>query len=197
MRTPFVAVALAVALTVSACSTTDSSTDTPSSAPTAASSTQAPVPFVVTSTDFVDQGQLPETVKATAFGGQCEGENISPELTWTGAPEGTVSFAITMIDLSSSDFVHWQKVNIPASVTSVGTGEADSLEGISGINGNGTFEYFGPCPPSGEHTYLFTVYALDTMVDLQEGFTIGFARLAFEDHVLGQTTIAGLASPAN
>ena len=193
-----IVVAASAALFLSACGSDDAS---PTESTAAGGSPEASAPadaatFTLTSSDFEGQGQLPETAKATAFGGQCEGDNISPALAWENAPEGTQSFAITMIDLSSSDFVHWQKINIPTSVTSVSTGGADALEGISGINGNGTFDYFGPCPPDDEHTYLFTIYALDTTIDLPEGFTIGFAKNAFEDHILGQATLAGLASPA-
>nr|WP_229680553.1 YbhB/YbcL family Raf kinase inhibitor-like protein [Marinobacterium zhoushanense] len=99
----------------------------------------------------------------------CEGENISPELEWSGAPEGTKSFAIMAYDPDAptgSGWWHWTVFNIPANVTRVETGA--SGEGmlppgaIEGRTDFGVSGYGGACPPigHGDHRYTFTVYAL-------------------------------------
>lgn len=153
--------------------------------------------FVVTSTDFADGGSLPESAKASGFGGQCSGENLNPELTWKGAPSGTVAYAITLIDTSADNYVHWAKADIPAASTEVPAGGADALEGVGGRTGNSSGTYFGPCPPGPDHHYVLTVYALDATLGLDKNFGIGDLRAALEGHVLAEASIAGLAGGAH
>ncbi len=102
----------------------------------------------------------------------CTGQNISPSLSWTGAPKGTKSFAITVYDPDAptgSGWWHWVVFNIPASTTSIPKNAGDVKaklmpEGaIQSRTDFGTDGYGGPCPPRGDkpHHYYFTVYAVD------------------------------------
>lgn len=184
-----------LALIASGCSGSTNATATapsPSQTPPPTASTETG--FAVTSAEFVDGGNLPESVKASAFGGQCKGANVSPALAWTGAPEGTAAYAITLIDTDADGFVHWTKADIPAAVTEVAAGGADALSGVGGQTGHSSGTYFGPCPPGGEHRYVVTVYALDAPLGLGENFGIVDLRAALEGHALAEATITGLAS---
>lgn len=99
----------------------------------------------------------------------CGGKNVAPQLSWTGHPEGTKSFAITCFDPDAptgSGYWHWLAFDIPASVTSLAAGagnDASPAGGKSGYSDFGMNSYGGPCPPKGHglHHYTFTVYALD------------------------------------
>ena len=113
----------------------------------------------------------------------CEGEDTSPQLSWTGAPEGTQSFAIIFDDRDAEegDFVHWVVYSIPANVTELQEGLPAGTGVKEGINDYVKVGYKGPCPPpittgyivptgaSLPHEYAFTVYALDTPIDLPQG----------------------------
>jgi hypothetical protein len=150
--------------------------------------------FVVSSSDFADGGTLPDSATANAFDGQCKGGNVNPQLGWTGAPTGTVTYAITLIDISADNFVHWTKADIPATTTEVPTGGADALAGVGGKTGHSSGTYFGPCPPGPDHHYVFTVYALDATLGLKTNFGIGDLEAAMKGHVLAQRSITGLRS---
>ena len=97
------------------------------------------------------------------------GGNQSPELSWTGVPEGTKSFAVIMYDITAS-FTHWGIYNISANATELpaNAGVVGSTFGTEVTNdyGLGDLSYDGPCPPTTVtpvvHHYVFTVYALDT-----------------------------------
>lgn len=151
--------------------------------------------FVVSSSDFADGGALPDSATASAFGGQCKGANRSPQLSWVGAPDGTVAYAITLIDTSADNFVHWTKADIPGTTTEVPAGGADALAGVGGQTGHSTSTYFGPCPPGPDHHYVFTVYALDATLGLDANFGIGDLVAAMKGHILAQGSLTGLASP--
>lgn len=121
--------------------------------------------FRLTSSDISEGEKLSNKQVMNGFG--CEGDNISPALSWSGAPEGTKSFVVTAYDPDAptgSGFWHWVVANIPSTVTSLPAGvKTEELpEGVlqAGADaGPGTF--IGACPPPGDmHRYVFTVHAL-------------------------------------
>jgi len=126
--------------------------------------------FKLTSTDIKDKGTINAEQVFNGFG--CTGNNISPALSWSGAPAATKSFAVTVYDPDAptgSGWWHWVIVNIPPSVTSLPKNAGDlkselapkgSLQSRTDF---GTQGYGGPCPPKGDkpHRYMFTVFAVD------------------------------------
>ena len=127
------------------------------------------------------------------FNEGCTGGNVSPALSWSGAPDGTKSFVLTVFDPDAptgSGFWHWVMFNIPASVNKLDEGAGKPGGGPAGAtqieNDYGTVGYGGPCPPKGKpHHYIFTVYALSKeKLDLPAkvhaavvGFNVHFATL--------------------
>ncbi|KQW21477.1 YbhB and YbcL [Afipia sp. Root123D2] len=127
--------------------------------------------FAVTSSSFKDGDYLgKDHILSSDFGFGCAGGNKSPQLSWSGAPAGTKSFAVTCYDPDAptgSGFWHWVAINIPPSVTELalgagsagGTLPAGTLQTRTDFGAPG---YGGPCPPEGDHPhrYLFTVHAV-------------------------------------
>jgi len=103
------------------------------------------------------------------------GGNMSPQLTWQHAPDETRSFVVTVYD-EVAQFTHWAMYNIPASTTSLPENAGTPGSGYGVQNGNDFFNpnYNGPCPPTTAtprvHKYVFTVYALDTMLPIVPTF---------------------------
>jgi Raf kinase inhibitor-like YbhB/YbcL family protein len=118
------------------------------------------------STDLEDRGTLPERSVYDGFG--CSGGNVSPQLSWSGAPAGTKSFVVTVYDPDAptgSGWWHWVVYDIPASATELpaGAGGGTGLpEGAKQARTDfGAPGYGGACPPPGKpHRYVFTVHAL-------------------------------------
>ncbi|MDP3889541.1 MAG: YbhB/YbcL family Raf kinase inhibitor-like protein [bacterium] len=101
----------------------------------------------------------------------CDGEDISPHISWSDIPAGTKSIALICDDPDApmGTWVHWVVFNLPFDIKGLPqTADIEALGGIEGKNSWGDKKYGGPCPPDGEHRYYFTVYALDTMLDLDE-----------------------------
>lgn len=116
--------------------------------------------FTLTSTDITDGGVLPDAQV------QAKG-NTSPHLKWSGAPEGTKSFAITCYDPDAptgSGFWHWTVANIPADVSEIAAGGPLPSGAVEGRTDFGEPGYGGAAPPPGHgpHRYIFTVFAVDT-----------------------------------
>lgn len=128
--------------------------------------------FKLSSPDLAS-GTFAERFIAKGFG--CTGGNVSPALSWSGAPAGAKSYALTLHDPDAptgSGFWHWVVTNIPAEATGLAQGAGNGAlppkasgasndfhdTGANGSNGH----YGGPCPPAGDqpHRYVFTVYAL-------------------------------------
>lgn len=123
--------------------------------------------FTLYSTEVL--GQATEMQVYDGFG--CQGRNQSPQLSWTGAPAGTKSFAITMYDPdvpTGSGWWHWLVYDIPAKVADLPSGAGTPGKGgmpagaKQGLTDFGTTGYGGPCPPIGHgiHRYIITVHAL-------------------------------------
>ena len=125
--------------------------------------------FTVTSNDVKDGGTLTQRQVFKGFG--CTGENVSPQLSWKGAPAGTKSYAITVYDPDAptgSGWWHWVVYNLPSSVTSVISGAGDLTKNalpagaVQARTDYGTPGFGGACPPPGDkpHRYIVTVFAL-------------------------------------
>ena len=125
--------------------------------------------FSLTSTDVHQGKQMTDAQVFNGFG--CTGQNVSPALAWSDAPEGTKSFAVTIYDPDAptgSGWWHWVVYNIPATTTSLAAGAGDASKNLlpagamQGLTDFGTSGYGGPCPPKGSkaHHYQITVYAL-------------------------------------
>ncbi|MCZ9882296.1 YbhB/YbcL family Raf kinase inhibitor-like protein [Arthrobacter sp. B2a2-09] len=155
--------------------------------------------FSVTSTDVKDGEVLPTPQVSGIFG--AGGSDISPQLSWSGFPAGTKSFAVTVYDPTAptgSGFWHWAVANIPASVTELrsgaGDGEASSLpeEALQLNNDASLKRYLGAAPPagSGKHNYFIAVHALDVeKLDLPENATPAFLGFNLSGHTLARAVI--------
>lgn len=124
----------------------------------------------------------------------CDGSNRAPALQWTGAPTGTRSFVLIMVDPDApgGTFTHWVLFNIPGSRDRLPGDVQPPQVGISGRNDFGRLGYGGPCPPRGVHRYIFTLYALDTpSLPLGEGALRHQVEQAMRGHVLGQAQLMG------
>lgn len=116
--------------------------------------------FTLTSADVIDGGVLADA-QVAAKG------NTSPQLSWSGAPEGTKSYAVTVYDPDAptgSGFWHWTVANIPEDVTELAAGGPVPSGAVEGRTDYGSAGFSGAAPPPGHgpHRYIFTVFAVDT-----------------------------------
>src|SRR5947209_4630702 len=140
----------------------------------------------VSSPAFGTHGRIPEHHTS-------DGEDVSPPLEWSGAPEGTRSFAVVAHDPDAplvDGFTHWVAYGIPGDATGLREG-ADEL--VLGTNSMGNQSYNGPAPPPGHgvHHYYFWVYALDEDLGLEPGLDRRALLDRIEDHVLEQARVIG------
>jgi len=160
--------------------------------------------FTVTSTTVRDGEPLPAAQHSGAFGVP-GGEDRSPQLSWSDAPEGTKSYAVTVYDPDAptgSGFWHWAVANIPAGVTSLPEGAGDDTG--SGLptgarqlpNDARAARFIGAAPPAGHgrHRYFVTVQALDvTDIGVPADATPAFLGFTMAAHVLGRATLVATA----
>jgi Raf kinase inhibitor-like YbhB/YbcL family protein len=98
----------------------------------------------------------------------CGDLNVSPALSWSPSPTGTVEIAITLVDRDAPSFVHWVMSGIDPFSTSLAEGIIPEFATV-GVNSNGQPGHTGPCPPPGEvHTYVYTVHFLDQQTELTD-----------------------------
>lgn len=125
----------------------------------------------------------------------CNGENINPALSIENTPAGTKSLVLVVDDPDaiSGDFVHWILWNISPDTTDI---EEDSIPdgSVLGLNSYKNNKYDGPCPPVGTHRYLFKLYALDTVLNLDKNSGKVDLENAMKNHIIGQTSLTGLYS---
>lgn len=130
----------------------------------------------------------------------CDGENVTPPLAWENIPPKAQSLVLILDDPDApatqpEPWVHWAVFNIPPIVTKLDENSYfDTIKGVKrGLTNSGKTGYHGACPPhgSGVHHYRFTVYALDSIVDLPEGVAKQKLFSAIKDHVLAQATLIG------
>lgn len=121
----------------------------------------------------------------------CDDGDVSPPVPWGDLPKGTISLALICYDIDAPRgiFVHWVIFNIPPTLGSLpgGVPKRGVVEGlgIQGRNDFGSLGYGGPCPPHGEHRYVFLLLALDVKLDLKEGLDVARVLSEAEGHVLG------------
>jgi Raf kinase inhibitor-like YbhB/YbcL family protein len=123
-----------------------------------------------------------------------DGEDVSPELMWSGAPEGTKAFAIVVHDPDAplvDGFTHWVAYGIAGDANTLPEGGGDAI--THGTNSMGNTGYNGPAPPPGHgtHHYYFWVYALDDDLDLEPGLDRRTLIDRIEDHVIEQARLVG------
>jgi Raf kinase inhibitor-like YbhB/YbcL family protein len=147
-------------------------------------------------------------VRSAAFGHKetipkkhtCQGEGLSPPLTFSSMPDGTVSVAVIMDDPDrlSGTFTHWLLWGLP-SKTTVPEDVALNLpeNAVHGMADDGKTEgYLAPCPPAGNpHRYVFKAYALDTKIDLESGATREQLDDKMKNHILGYGELQGVVAP--
>jgi Raf kinase inhibitor-like YbhB/YbcL family protein len=128
----------------------------------------------------------------------CDGSNVSPELTWSGAPAGTQAFALIVDDPDApgGTWTHWTAWNIPANSTKLAEGTPKNETLADGTRqGRNDFKrigYNGPCPPPGKpHRYFFKVYALGANLDAKAGASRGELESAMKGKTLGQAEVMG------
>lgn len=157
--------------------------------------------FELTSSDVADGGILPTPQVSGIFG--AGGQDISPQLSWTGFPEATKSFAVTVYDPAAptgAGFWHWAVTDIPASTTSLDSGAGDASG--SGLpagalqlkNDASLAHYLGAAPPAGHgvHAYYIAVHALDVdSLGIDENATPAFLGFNMSGHTLARAVITG------
>ena len=142
--------------------------------------------------DFVLQSSAFDHDGPIARRHSCEGEDLSPPLSWSGLPEGTRSLALLVDDPDApvGTFTHWLAWGLDPGAEGLGEDEAAPVEGR---NDFGTSGYRGPCPPPGHgrHRYSFRLYALDSDIDLSPGAEQGELQRALEGHTLAIAELIG------
>ena len=160
--------------------------------------------FTLTSTSVRDGAALAPAQLSGAFG-MPGGQDLSPQLSWEGAPEGTKSFAVTVYDADAptmSGFWHWAVANIPADVTLLPEGAGDDSgsrlpKGALQLpNDARAPRFFGAAPPAGHgpHRYFITVHALDVEdIGVPTDGTPAFLGFTMASHILGRATLTATA----
>jgi Raf kinase inhibitor-like YbhB/YbcL family protein len=156
----------------------------------------------VTSPDIKPNAKIADEQVANGFG--CSGKNVSPAISWSGAPKGTKSFAVSIYDPDAptgSGFWHWVVFNIPPNTTSLpknaGDPKANLLPAGAVQSGNdaGSKAYFGPCPPTGDkpHHYHISVFAVDVdKLDADDTATPAVVGFNLHFHTLAKGELVGV-----
>jgi Raf kinase inhibitor-like YbhB/YbcL family protein len=144
------------------------------------------VTFQLTSPAFEAGAAIPQKFS-------CDGEDVSPALEWSGAPDDTTAMALIVDDPDARGFIHWVVFDMVGSQTG-GLAEGNSSSPDAPTQGRNDFNrtgWGGPCPPSGTHRYRFTLYALDDLLGLTGTPTAEDVRAAMQGHVLGESELTG------
>jgi len=161
--------------------------------------TQSPAPgedsttFTLSSDAFNTDGSIPARFT-------CDGEDLSPALTWDGVPDNSQSFALIMDDPDAprGTFTHWVIYNMGSGARGLPEGvdkterPDDGAIGAQGRNDFGDIGYGGPCPPAEDaHSYDFRLYAIDGLIDLGPGASKEELLVAIEGRMLAVATMIG------
>lgn len=140
----------------------------------------------IISPSFSDGQTIPEPYT-------CNGKNISPPLEFNDIPEKAKSLILTVDDQDAPNkWVHWLVFNIPVTTVSVKGGQIPE-GGVEGLANNKTFGYEGPCPKyfSGTHHYVFTLFALDTKLEIPKESDKQAVLTASAGHIIAQAHLIG------
>jgi len=144
----------------------------------------------ITSTAFSEGEMIPQRYT-------CDGPDVSPDLVWSGVPEGTKSLALICDDPDApvGTWVHWVLFNIPPGESGLAAEIPHDKTLASGAKqGTNDFRklgYGGPCPPGGTHRYFFKLYALDAVLKLESGITKAKLEKAMKGHILAEGQLMG------
>ena len=152
------------------------------------------MPLTLVSPAFSHEGEIPRRYT-------CQGDDLSPPLSWSGVPDGTKSFALIVDDPDAPDpeaprmtWVHWVLYNLPPDVRELpeAMGPGALPPGTEeGQNDWKNLGYGGPCPPIGRHRYFHKLYALDCRLPSLGAATKKELESALEGHILGQAELVG------
>ncbi len=153
------------------------------------------VKMEITSSAFKDQEKIPTQYVMPGAGGK----NISVPLSWKNIPSGTRSFAFSVVDPHpvAQNWVHWLVINIPPNISSLEEGASRKKMPPGSMelkNSFGDIGYGGPQPPkgTGDHPYVFTLYALSVeKLDLGVNTSLSAFKKTLEGKILDSTTITG------
>jgi Raf kinase inhibitor-like YbhB/YbcL family protein len=175
--------------------TTSAVPTTPSSSASAGSivgdgSTASTEPLRLSSSAFADGGEIPVAYT-------CRGADVSPPLSWTDVPAGTVELALVMRDVhpEAEGFVHWVVAGMVPTVG--GLAEGTPPPGVEGQNDFGRPGWAGPCPPSGTHDYEIRLYALAEPSGVTAGMPAEDAAQAVESRASYSTSVLSGSFAAN
>ncbi len=141
--------------------------------------------LILESTAFLNGDFIPQEYT-------CDGADINPRLEISNVPEKTKSLVLIFddIDAVGGPWNHWLVWNISPDTETIGFRSIPKGARV-GMNDFGEFGYSGPCPPSGEHRYMFQIYALDKDVSLQSSASRGQLEAEMENHVIAKTGLMG------
>lgn len=146
-----------------------------------------PMGLKLTSPSYAEGQAIPERFT-------CKGADVSPPFAWSGVPRGARSLAFILDDPDApgGTWTHWTFWNLPAAAKGLEEGADVTAAGaVQGRTSNGTQGYHGPCPPSGTHRYVATLYALSQPLSLQQGATAQQMRAAMTGRIVAQARLAG------
>jgi len=151
----------------------------------------APMAFSISSPSFQNGKDIPK--KFT-----CDGDDVSPALSWMDPPQGSKSFALIADDPDAprGTWTHWVLFDLPSTTSNLREAMPKVGElpggGFQGVNDFPKIGYGGPCPPPGKpHRYFFKLYALDNKLNLKAGTSKREVEQAMQNHILGKAEIMG------
>lgn len=154
--------------------------------PGAGSGNGPPDTMELRSDAFVEGAEIPEQFS-------CEGENLSPPLAWSKAPDGTAELALVLSDPDApgATFYHWFLLGLDPSTTALGPGEVPQ-GAVEAESSSGKAAYIGMCPPDGStHRYVFTIYALHRRLEVPAVQPPQATLAAIEEAVVAKGTLTG------
>jgi Raf kinase inhibitor-like YbhB/YbcL family protein len=192
----WIAISLASAL---GCSHSDEAKDHVTKKPAGNANSVGESPMTITITSRAFEAGQPIPKKFTG-----DGEDVSPQLSWTGVPQGTKQLALICDDPDApraDPWVHWVIYHLPADLTSLPEGVAPSrrldqpagaLQGVNSWSSGRTIGYRGPAPPPGKpHRYFFKLYALEAELKLEPGLEVETLLRAIQGHTLAEGQLVG------